>query len=76
MGATVLNGAKIGANCLIGANALITERKAFPDHSVIIGAPARVVRTADAGTLQLLRESAADYVVRWQRYTRGLARVG
>jgi carbonic anhydrase/acetyltransferase-like protein (isoleucine patch superfamily) len=76
MGATVLNGAKIGANCLIGANALITERKTFPDNSVIVGAPARIVRAADAGTLQLLRESAADYVARWQRFACGMARLG
>ena len=75
MGATVLNDATIGANCLIGANALITERKAFPDNSIILGAPARVARQSDAQTLALLRESAADYVARWQRFARGLARL-
>ena len=47
MGAVVLNGAKVGKNCVIGANALITEGKEFPDRSLIVGQPARVVRTLD-----------------------------
>src|ERR1700749_1141776 len=44
IGAVVLNGAKIGKNCLVGAGALITENKAFPDGSMILGSPAKVVR--------------------------------
>ena len=40
----VLNGARIGDNCLVGAGALITEGKTFPDGSLIVGAPARAVR--------------------------------
>lgn len=44
IGAIVLNGAKIGKNCLVGAGALVTEGKEFPDGSMIIGSPARVVR--------------------------------
>jgi carbonic anhydrase/acetyltransferase-like protein (isoleucine patch superfamily) len=75
MGTTVLNGAKIGANCLVGANALVTAGKTFPDHSVILGAPARIVRQVDAPTLAFLRASAADYVSRWQRYARGLEQI-
>jgi carbonic anhydrase/acetyltransferase-like protein (isoleucine patch superfamily) len=47
MGATILNGAVIGRNCLIGAGALITERKVIPDNSMVLGAPARVVRELD-----------------------------
>ena len=46
--AVVLNGAKIGRNCLVGAGALVTEGKEFPDGSLIVGAPAKVVRAADA----------------------------
>ncbi len=45
MGATILNGAKIGRNCLVGANALVTEGKEFPDNSLIVGTPAKVLRT-------------------------------
>ena len=48
MGAIVLNGAKIGANCLVGAGALVTEGKAYPDNTMILGAPAKAVRETDA----------------------------
>jgi carbonic anhydrase/acetyltransferase-like protein (isoleucine patch superfamily) len=44
MQAVVLNGAIIGENCLVGAGALVTEGKSFPNNSLILGAPARVVR--------------------------------
>src|SRR5690606_7006550 len=44
IGAVVLNGAKIGKNCLVGAGALVTEGKEFPDGSMILGSPAKVVR--------------------------------
>ena len=47
MGATVLNGARIGKGCLVGANALVTEGKEFPDRSLIVGSPAKAVRTLD-----------------------------
>ena len=48
MGATVLNGARIGAGCLVGAGALITEGKSFPEKSLIVGAPARSIRSQSA----------------------------
>jgi len=75
MGATILNGAQIGAHCLVGANALVTEGKAFPDHSLIVGAPARAVRTLDAASAERLRLSAANYVENWRRFARGLTRI-
>src|SRR5215212_5754089 len=62
MGASVLNHARIGANCIVGANALVTEGKAFPDNSLIVGAPARAVRTLDEETIAGLRAAARHYV--------------
>ena len=47
MGAIMLNGSRVGDNCLVGAGALITEGKTFPDKSLIVGSPARAVRTLD-----------------------------
>src|SRR5436309_8296297 len=47
MGAVVLNGARIGRKCLVGAGALITEGKEFADNSLIVGSPARAVRSLD-----------------------------
>ena len=43
--AVVLNDAKIGRNCLVGAGSVVTEGKEFPDDSLIVGSPAKVVRT-------------------------------
>jgi carbonic anhydrase/acetyltransferase-like protein (isoleucine patch superfamily) len=72
MGATILNRAVIGRNCLIGANALVTEGKVIPDNSLVVGAPAKVVRILDAEAAASLRKSAETYVRNWQRYARGL----
>jgi carbonic anhydrase/acetyltransferase-like protein (isoleucine patch superfamily) len=76
MGAIVLNGAKIGANSLVGAGALITEGKEFPDNSVILGAPAKLVREADAKTRAMTARAAEVYVKRWMQYQAGLKRIG
>jgi len=73
MCATVLNGARIGRNCLTGANALITEKKVIPDNSVIMGAPGKVVREVDEAGVRDLTKMATTYVTRWRRYVRGLA---
>jgi len=68
MGSTILNGARIGANCLIGANALVTEEKVFPDNSLIMGAPAKLVRVLDKSNDEQLRLSALQYVANWKRF--------
>ncbi len=75
MGATVLNGAKIGRNCLVGANALVTEGKEFPDNSLIVGAPAKAIRTLDEAAVEGLKRSAAHYVKNWRRYAADLTRL-
>jgi carbonic anhydrase/acetyltransferase-like protein (isoleucine patch superfamily) len=76
MGAILLNGAKIGRNCLVGAGALVTEGKSFPDNSLIVGAPARAVRTLDDAAAAMIRGGADHYVRRWKQYAKGLKRVG
>ena len=68
MGATVLNGAKIGKDCLVGAGALVTEGKEFPDGSVIMGAPARVVRDLDDKARAMLALGATHYQDNMRRY--------
>jgi len=72
MGATILNGARIGRNCLIGANALVTEGKAFPDNSLIVGAPARAVRTLDPESAERLTQTAGNYVANGRRFRQDL----
>jgi len=76
MGAIMLNGAKIGTNCLVGAGAVVTEGKEFPDNSLIVGAPARVVRTLDEKAAAMIRGGAETYVKRWKQYATGLKRIG
>lgn len=72
MGATVLNKAKIGRFCIVGANALVTERKEFPDYSLIVGSPAVVVRTFDEAVVAQIKRSAEGYVRNWRRFKAGL----
>lgn len=72
MGAIVLNGARIGKNSLVGAGALVTEGKEFPDNCLIVGSPARVIRTLDEAAVARLRASAALYVANGKRFKAGL----
>jgi carbonic anhydrase/acetyltransferase-like protein (isoleucine patch superfamily) len=72
IGAVVLNGARIGKGCLVGAGALVTEGKEFPDGSMIIGSPAKVVRELNAEQREGLLMSAAHYVDNARRFKTGL----
>lgn len=73
--AVILNGAKIGRNCLVGAGALVTEGKEFPDNSLIIGTPAKAIRTlTEADTANLLR-IAESYVQRAGQFRETLKRI-
>jgi carbonic anhydrase/acetyltransferase-like protein (isoleucine patch superfamily) len=76
MGATVLNGAVIGAGSLVGAGALVTEGKVIPPGSLVMGAPARVVRPIDEAQRDRLRLSAAHYRQRLAQFRAGLTRIG
>lgn len=76
MGATLLNGVKLGAYCFVGANALLTEGKEFPDHSLIVGAPAKAIRKVDERALKVIELSADIYNKRWQRYSREFKQIG
>ena len=76
MGAIILNGARIGAHCLVGAGALITEGKSFPDRSLIVGSPARVLRTLDEAAAVGIAAGAEFYVRNFKRYAKGLKPIG
>ena len=64
----VLNGAKIGKNCLIGAKALITEGMEIPDGSMVMGMPAKVKRSLTKEEMSFLPLSAQHYVDNYKRY--------
>ena len=71
----VLNGARIGKHCLVGAGSLVTEGKVFPDGSLIMGSPAKVVRQLTGEQIDELKRAAAHYVANAKRYANGLRRV-
>jgi carbonic anhydrase/acetyltransferase-like protein (isoleucine patch superfamily) len=75
MGAIILNGARIGRNCLVGAGALVTEGKEFPDGSLIVGSPAKVVRSLDGDAVAGLTGAARHYVANAKRFKAGLRMV-
>ena len=73
--AVVLNRAKIGRNSIVGAGAVVTEGKEFPDNSLIVGAPAKVIRTLDDSATARLLQSAQHYVENAQRFATGLKKI-
>jgi len=73
--AVVLNGAVIGKSCLVGAGAMVTERKSFPDRSLIIGAPARLARALSDEEVAGLERAAASYVERGANFRSRLDRI-
>jgi carbonic anhydrase/acetyltransferase-like protein (isoleucine patch superfamily) len=74
--AVILNGARIGNGCLVGAGALVTEGKEFPDNTLIIGSPAKAVRTLTADDTARLLASAGSYVQRGQLFKTQLKKIG
>ena len=62
MGATVLNGAKIGSDCIVGAGALVTGKMDAPDGSMILGSPAKVVRTMTPEEIAGNRAAMEEYL--------------
>ena len=62
IGATLLNRSRIGNSCLVGANSLVTEGVEFAEESVVMGAPAKLVRKVGDRERALLKGAAAQYV--------------
>ena len=61
MGAILLNGVKVGENSIVGAGSLLTENKEFPPNSLIVGSPARAIRTLTPEQVASIHESALHY---------------
>jgi carbonic anhydrase/acetyltransferase-like protein (isoleucine patch superfamily) len=62
MGSIVMDDAVVGDDCIIGAGALVTQRTVVPAGSLVMGAPAKVVRPLKPEELAFLEQSAANYV--------------
>jgi carbonic anhydrase/acetyltransferase-like protein (isoleucine patch superfamily) len=74
--AVVLNSTVIGKQCLVGAGSVVTERKSFPDGSVIFGAPAKVAREVTADNIERIRMDTQSYVDRGRIYKASLKLIG
>jgi carbonic anhydrase/acetyltransferase-like protein (isoleucine patch superfamily) len=70
MGALLLSGCEVGAECLIAAGSVVTEQRRIPPRSVVMGVPGRVVREIQPDELARTREICAHYVELAQRYAR------
>ncbi|MEE4349474.1 MAG: gamma carbonic anhydrase family protein [Pacificimonas sp.] len=75
MGAIVMNHAVIGEESIVGAGAVITEGKEFPPRSLIVGAPAKAIRTLGDEAVQMLRGSAAHYAENGESFGKGLKKI-
>lgn len=76
MGSIVMNGARIRRGSIVGAGSIITEGKEYPEYSLIIGSPARVVRTLTPEQSSAMNRAAASYVRNGARYRKGLKKIG
>src|SRR6266513_3072009 len=76
MGSIVMNGARIGRGSIVGAGSVITEGKQFPEHSLIIGSPARVIRTLEPAQVAAMGSAAKFYVGNGPRFKKGLKKIG
>ena len=76
MGSIVMNGAIIRRGSIVGAGAVITEGKEFPEHSLIIGAPARVIRTLEPAQVERMGSAAKFYAANGPRFKKGLKKIG
>lgn len=72
--ATVLNHAVIPRHTLVGAHALVTERKTFEEGQLVTGAPAKAARPLEEQQKQMFRFSAEHYVQNWKRYAKDMKR--
>ena len=71
MGAVVLDDAVIGEYSIVGAGAVVTARTVVPPCSLVVGAPARVVKTDRFGQKETNLANAAGYVARKNAYMAG-----
>jgi carbonic anhydrase/acetyltransferase-like protein (isoleucine patch superfamily) len=76
MGSIVMNGARIGRGTVVGAGSVITEGKQFPEYSLIIGAPARVIRTLEPAQVEKMGGAARSYMRNGPRFKKGLKKIG
>jgi len=73
IGATVMDGARIGPNSIVAGHSIVTEGSDFPENSIIGGAPARLIKSRDNGAAN--RQNALFYHLNAMNYARGVDRL-
>jgi carbonic anhydrase/acetyltransferase-like protein (isoleucine patch superfamily) len=68
IGSVILNGAKIGKNCIIGAKALITENMEVPDGSMVLGMPGKIKKQLSEEEQTIPSINAHYYIENYKRY--------
>jgi carbonic anhydrase/acetyltransferase-like protein (isoleucine patch superfamily) len=76
MGSIVMNGARIRRGSIVGAGSIITEGKEYPEYSLIIGSPARAIRTLTPEQSSAMNRAAASYARRGPQFKAGLKKIG
>lgn len=70
IGATIMDGAKIGANSIVAGHSIVTENSVFPENSIIAGSPAKLVKTRDNAAANLM--NAKFYHLNAHNYAKGI----
>lgn len=65
MGATVLDGAVVGKGSIIGAGAVVTKNTVIPPNSLVLGMPAKVVKTLGEASWENIHAQAVKYKSEW-----------
>jgi carbonic anhydrase/acetyltransferase-like protein (isoleucine patch superfamily) len=68
IGSVVLNGAKIGKNCIIGSKALVTEGMEIPDGAMVLGVPGKVKKMLNDEEQSVVSLGAAHYIENYKKY--------
>ncbi|MCI9292556.1 MAG: gamma carbonic anhydrase family protein [Erysipelotrichaceae bacterium] len=71
MGAIIMNGAHIGAHSIIGAGAVVTEMSEIPARSLVVGCPAKVIRTISEDQMQDIQNNATHYLHLMEEHKKG-----
>jgi carbonic anhydrase/acetyltransferase-like protein (isoleucine patch superfamily) len=68
IGSVILNGAKIGKNCIIGSKALVTEGMDIPDGSMVLGIPGKIKKTLSEEEQSLVPLGAEHYIENYKKF--------
>lgn len=74
--AVVLNNVRIGRNSVVGAGSVVTEGKEFPDNSLIVGSPAKAIRTLDEKQIAHFQALSLQYVQNAKRHATRMKKIG